>query len=118
MSSGNPMTEAERMEFLIRRLEAGVAARFSDRTGIPTPKISRIRNGELRLVKVVDDILRAYPQVNREWLETGAGYPGDLSIELVKARLTKVIEERDRVIRSLTKELDLQRKIIEGKLGM
>ncbi len=109
------MTEPERLDFLVRRLEAGVAVRFSERTGIPTPKISRIRSGELRLVRVVDDIIRAYPQVNREWLETGTGYPGDLSIELVKERLTKVIEERDRVIRSLTKELDLQRKIIEKK---
>ncbi len=109
------MTEPERLDFLIRRLESGVASRFSERTGIPTPKISRIRSGELRLVKVVGDIIRAYPQVNREWLETGTGYPGDLSIELVKERLTKVIEERDRVIRSLTKELDLQRKIIEKK---
>lgn len=114
--SGNPMTEAERLEFLIRRLEAGVAVRFSEKTGIPTPKISRIKSGELRLVKVVDDILRAYPQVSREWLETGSGYPGDLSVELVKDRLTKVIEDRDRVIKALTKELDLQRKIIEGKL--
>ncbi len=33
--SGNPMTEAERLEFLIRRLEAGVAVRFSEKTGIP-----------------------------------------------------------------------------------
>ncbi len=115
--SGNPMTEAERLEFLIRRLEAGVAVRFSEKTGIPTPKISRIKSGELRLIKVVDNILRAYPQVSREWLETGSGYPGDLSVELVKERLMGVIADRDKLIKTLTREIELQQRIIEDRLG-
>ncbi|MBR0083106.1 MAG: hypothetical protein IJP93_03385 [Bacteroidales bacterium] len=112
-----PMTEPERLDFLIKTLESGVAARFAEKTGMPLPKVSRIRSGELRLNKQFDAIIRAYPLVNREWLETGVGYPGDLTVDLVKERLTKVVEDRDRVIRALTKELELQQRIIEEKLG-
>ena len=112
-----PMTEAERIDFLIRTLESGVAIRFSEKTGIPTPRLSRMKSGELRLMRQVDKILSAYPQVNREWLETGVGYPGDLSVELVKERLTRVIEDRDRVIRALTRELELQQRILYEKLS-
>ena len=111
-----PLTEPERVDFLIRNLEAGVAVRFSEKTGIPTTRLSRMKAGELRLIRQVDKILTAYPQVSREWLETGVGYPGDLSIELVKERLTKVIEDRDRVISTLTREIELQQKIIEQRL--
>ncbi|MBQ6097954.1 MAG: hypothetical protein IJK99_09425 [Bacteroidales bacterium] len=112
-----PMTESERLDFLIKTLESGVAARFAERTGMSLPKVSRIRSGELRLNKQYDAIVLAYPQVNREWLETGVGYPGDLTVELVRDRLMKVVEDRDRVIRTLTKELELQQRIIEAKLG-
>lgn len=111
------MTESERLDYIIKMLEGGVAARFSEKTGLPAPKISRIKRGELRLYRLYEIILRAYPQINREWLETGVGYPGDLSIELVKERLTKVIEDRDRVIKALTKELELQQRIIAERLG-
>lgn len=110
------MTESERMDYLIKMLESGVAQRFSDKTGIALPKVSRIRSGELRLTRHFDSILKAYPEVNREWLETGIGYPGDLSIELVRDRLLKVIEDRDKVIRTLAKEVELQQRIIEEKL--
>ena len=112
-----PLSEAARIDFLITTLESGVAARFSEKTGIDRPAVSRIKSGELRLNKRYDAILRAYPQVNREWLETGVGYPGDLTVELVRYRLMKVVEDRDRVIRTLTKEIELQQRIIEEKLG-
>ena len=111
-----PLTEAERLAYLIQTLESGVAKRFADKTGMTLPKVSRIRSGELRLNKQYDNILKAYPQVNREWLETGVGYPGDLTVDLVKERLTKVVEDRDRVIRTLARELELQQRIIEEKL--
>ena len=55
--------------------------------------------------------------MNREWLETGVGYPGDLTVELVRDRLMKVVEDRDRVIKTLAKEIELQQRIIEDKLG-
>ncbi len=111
------LTEAERVELLIRRLENGVAARFAEKTGIPTPKLSRLRGGELRLAKNIDAILRAYPMVNREWLETGVGYPGDLTIEMVKLKYIEILNQKDKLILSLIKELDMQRRIIDKKLS-
>ena len=112
-----PMTEPERLDYLIKTLESGIAARFAERTGMTLPKVSRIRSGELRLNKQYDTIMKAYPMVNREWLETGVGYPGDLTVELVRDRLMKVVEDRDRVIKTLAKEIELQQRIIEDKLG-
>lgn len=111
------MTESERLDYLIKTLESGIAARFAEKTGMTLPKVSRIRSGELRLNKQYDAIIRAYPSINRDWLETGVGYPGDLTVDLVRERLMKVVENRDRVIRTLTKELELQQRIIEEKLG-
>ena len=111
------MTESERLDYIIKMLEGGVAARFAEKTGMQLPKVSRIRSGELRLNKQYDAILKAYPQISREWLETGVGYPGDLTVELVRDRLMKVVEDRDRVIRTLTKEIELQQRIIEERLG-
>lgn len=111
-----PMTEGERVSFLVNTLEGGVAARFGEKAGISPSKMSRIKSGELRLTRLYDGILRAYPDVRREWLETGVGYPGDLSVDLVRGRLMKVVEDRDRVILSLTRELDMQRRIIEKGL--
>lgn len=110
------MTESERLSFLIKTLENGIAKRFCEKTGLEMSKVSRIRAGELRLYRQYDKIRKAYPEVNREWLETGVGYPGDLTIELVRERLTKVIEERDKLIKALRKELELQQRIIEEKL--
>lgn len=111
-----PLSEPERLEYLIRTLEGGVAARFSERTGIAAPKLSRVKSGELHLYRLAGDILRTYPSVSREWLDTGVGYPGDLSIDLVRDRLMRVVEDRDRVIAALTAELDLQRRLIEDVL--
>ena len=34
------MTEPERMDYLIKTLESGVAARFAEKTGMTLPKVS------------------------------------------------------------------------------
>lgn len=112
-----PLSESERLEFLIRTLEGGVAARFSEKTGIHPSKLSRVKGGELHLYRLAGDILRAYPSVSREWLDTGTGYPGDLSIDLVRSRLMRTVEDRDRVILALTAELETQRRIIDKFLA-
>lgn len=110
------MNESERLDFLIRNLEGGSAIRFSEKTGIPQAQISRIKSGSLRLKSKYDKILAAYPLVNRGWLETGAGDPGDISVEVVRSRMMKAIEERDRMIFTLRREIELQQRIIEKKL--
>lgn len=106
------MTEGERIDYLIKVLEGDNAARFSEKTGIDKSSLSRMRNGKIIVGRRVEDILSAYPEVSRVWMETGEGYPGDLSIDLVRKHFIGAIKEKDRVIASLTEELALQRDVI------
>ena len=100
------MTEAERIEYLISVLENGNGAEFARRVGISNASISRIRKGDFGIRLKIDAILRAYPSVNRTWLETGEGYPGDLTIDLVKAHYEKKIQLQERIISNLITQIN------------
>lgn len=110
------MTEQERINFLIDTLEGGSSIKFAKRTGIIESSISRMRSGVLGLGKRIEPILEAYPVINREWLSTGIGHPGDLSMDLMKERLYKEIAQRDDTIRVLTRQLELDQEVIENLL--
>lgn len=111
------MTLSERIDFLIKNLEGDNATRFSEKTGIPKPHLSMIRSGKLGLSSMkMNFILGAYPMVNREWLETGEGYPGDLSVPLAREHYANIIAKKDRTIEVLTRELEIQQKMIEKLL--
>lgn len=107
------MTESERINFLIRAMENGNGAAFAKKIGVSTAMVSRIRNGEVGIRLRVNDILREYPAVNREWLETGVGYPGDLTVDLVKAHYEDKIKRNENLIDYLmnrVKELESMTK--------
>ena len=103
------MSEAERAKFLVDHCTNGSSAEFAKTLNIEPSRLSRILHGKLRLNKLFDKIIMLYPQVNPQWLRTGEGYPGDLSVELVKQKYEKIIGEKDALIRTL-------QKIIEGRL--
>lgn len=105
----NNMTESERAKYLIDHLCGGSSVKFADSIGIDKTRLSKIIHGRLRLSRLYDIILATYPNVNQEWLRTGEGYPGDLSIVDVKARYEAIITEKDELIKSL-------RRVIEEKL--
>lgn len=106
-------TPSERLELVIKSL-ASSQKEFCDVTGIQPSTISRIRKGEFPLSEIrIQSIIKAYPTVNPQFLRDGTSYPGDLSVEVVRAKLTKVIQERDKTISVLTKELELLQKVIE-----
>lgn len=100
-------SEPERLTLLINTLEGGNAKSFADKTGILPSTISRIRAGKLRLISKVDTILRVYPSVSREWLETGEGYPGDISMHLMRDRYERLLQEKERQIAILVREIEL-----------
>lgn len=110
------LTEEERIDLLIANLENGMAKKFAEKIGVAPSNITRLRSGEYRLDKFKDRIMAAYPQVSRTWLDTGLGYPGDLSASMIKDRLTDEIAEKDKLIGSLRRELDTQRKVIDRLL--
>jgi transcriptional regulator with XRE-family HTH domain len=95
------MTESERIEYLITHLAHGNANRFADRTGMSKANVSKLKSGEIKIKRSIPKILEAYPQVNRLWLETGEGYPGDISISLVKAHYEEKIKRLENIIDKL-----------------
>jgi len=109
------MTESDRIKFLIKHLAGGNASNFAKRVGIEKGNLSKITTGKnsARLVNI--KILDAYPQVNREWLETGEGYPGDITVELVKAHFQEKIDKADKVIDHLMRRIDDLEKRLEAQ---
>ena len=106
------MTEIERLEFIIKQLEGGNAAEFSRKTGIVSSTICRIRSGQLRLRSKIDAIIKTYPCVDRHWLETGEGYCGDLSVEIIRSQMKKIVAEKDSIINALIEELKLNQEVM------
>ena len=107
------MTEAERISLLINALEGGTGAAFANRIGLSVAQVSKIKNGRNGIAKHINTILKAYPVVNRSWLETGEGYPGDLTVDLVKAHYETKIARADTVIDHLTKRISELEKRLE-----
>ena len=106
------MTEAERISLLINALEGGTGAAFANRIGLSVAQVSKIKNGRNGIGKHINTILKAYPVVNRSWLETGEGYPGDLTVDLVKAQYEEKLKRSDTIIDNLVKRIeDLERQI-------
>lgn len=104
------MTESERIDFLIRVFEKGNAASFARKLGLSNSAIVRMRKGEIGITKRIDDILKEYPTVNREWLESGEGDPGDLTMDMMKAKYEERIRRNEEVINYLMNRI----KELEG----
>lgn len=100
------MTEAERIEYLIKTLESGNAAEFGRKVGVAKPIVTRMRKGTTKIRLHINKIIEAYPAISREWLETGEGYPGDLTVDLVKANYEVRLKRAEAVIDNLLKQID------------
>ena len=111
------MTEQERIELLIVNLEGGNGSRFAEKLGTTRATVSRLRNGERGIKFWVNKIVQAYPAVRREWLTTGEGYPGDLSIELVRAKYEEKIRLSERTISNLIKRIEQLEEMMEQNEG-
>lgn len=100
------MTEAERIEFIIQVLESGNASAFGSKIGVSPATASKMRKGQIGFRLNKEAILSAYPQIRREWLETGEGYPGDLTVDLVRSYYEEKITKAERVIDHLMRRID------------
>ena len=100
------MTESERIDFLIKALEGGNARAFGKKIGASESSVSRMRSGAFSIKTKINAILSTYPAVNRYWLESGEGYPGDLTIDLVKAHYEAKIHRCETIIDHLTRRID------------
>ena len=89
------MTDAERIDHLIKILEGDNAVVFSKKCGIPTASLSRARNGKANARFYFPKILKAYPSVRMEWLYEENGEP------LQKSDLMNKIDDLEKEIRRL-----------------
>lgn len=100
------MTEAERIEFIIKVLESGNASAFGNKIGVGAATASKMRLGKVGFRLRVNEILKAYPQIRREWLETGEGYPGDLTVDLVRSHYEAKLRRSELIIDRLLKRIE------------
>lgn len=98
--------EAERLEIVISCVANGNAAEFSRITGINKGQVSQMLSGAIKIGESRGGkILKAYPQVQREWLLRGTGYAGDLSLDMVKAHYEEIIRQDRETIQNLSESL-------------
>lgn len=106
------MTESERIEFIVQALESGNGAAFGKKIGVSPATVSKMRKGQVGFRLNKEGILAAYPNIRREWLETGEGYPGDLTVDLVRSHYEAKIAKCDMIIDHLMRRIeDLEKRI-------
>lgn len=94
------MEERERLDYLIKILEGNNAKMFAEKTGIRTDCLSRARKGINRPSSYFEKVLKAYPDVSREWLYNGVGAP--LVSTMEKSEILLKLESIERELRRLT----------------
>lgn len=90
----------------------GNISMFAAALNINRTSISSVIAGKYSLAPYLDKIRKVFPGVSEKFLETGEGYPGDLSARQVRESLEAVIKEKDEKIASLMNEIEMQRRII------
>ncbi len=104
------MSINSRVESLIKKV-ASTKASFSQATGISSVILSHISSGRNKVsLTAVEQILKAYPSVNAEWLILGKG-------SMFKDALNPdLINELQSTIKDLESELDQSVKSFKGKI--
>ena len=116
MSGQRIYDQAERLDIIIRKCAGGRARNLALATGIIDSTISKMCSGVKRLTPYyADKICAAYPALNRDFVESGVGLPGEIDIEYTRAKYLSIIAEKDRQIRLLEKQLEIMQKILEEK---
>lgn len=91
----------------------GNISMFAAALNINRTSISSVIAGKYSLAPYLDKIRKVFPGVSEKFLDTGEGYPGDLSARQVRETLEAVIKEKEAQIARLTLEMETQRKVIE-----
>ena len=101
------MTPQDRISYLVYYLEGGNAKKFADKAGISPAQVSRLRKGLAQPTNYYSRILKAYPEINSDWLIHGEGFATIEQTE--KSILLKEFQ-------SLRKEVESLRQAIEKTL--
>ncbi len=105
--------DAQIMKTIVDEGCGGNISMFAAALNINRTSISSVIAGKYSLAPYLDKIRKVFPGVSEKFLETGEGYPGDLSARQVRENLEAVIKEKEAQIARLTLEMEMQRKVIE-----
>lgn len=104
---------SERLRLIIDSC-AGSQRRFAELVGTDESAVSRLISSNRVLTEArIQTICDAFPAVSPQFLRDGTSYPGDISAEAVRSRMEKVVKQKDDIIETLRKEIEMQRKVIE-----
>lgn len=110
------MNEHERIDYLVKVLEGNNAKRFSDKTGIATASLSKMRNGKMRIWGHVERICTAYQNVNPQWLINGEGNSGVDPVLKTKQDYEEEVTRLKRLVDTLERQIRLNQKTISRLL--
>jgi hypothetical protein len=108
-----------RVEMLIKKVATNKAS-FSSSTGISSVILSHISSGRNKVsLKAVEQILKAYPKVNADWLVLGKGpmFKDALDHNLIqelKDSIEDIEQELNATVKSLKGKIDLLTSKLEG----
>lgn len=93
------MKDHERIDYLVKTLEGNNAKAFCIKTGIAEASLSRVRKGNGRPAAYYGRIVVAYPQVNKNWLYSGAGEP--MKEKKEKGEILRKVEGLEKEVKRL-----------------
>lgn len=105
------MTEAQRIDYLIKVLEGDNARAFADKIGVSPKTVSYLRHGKTRVGLHADRICAAYPEIRKDWLLVGRGDSG-IPQEKVLSDYESEVERLKRLVDNLSDEIKAQRAVI------
>lgn len=103
------MTPQERISYLVYFLEGGNAKKFADKAGISPAQVSRLRKGLAQPTNYYSRILKAYPEINSDWLIHGEGFA---TIEQTEKSILL------REMQSLRREVEGLAKLVKKAMGV
>lgn len=121
-----PLSEAERIQYIIRILCNGNQAEFSRQVGIGPGVINKLYKSSEKTRKLngvylsetyIGRICKAYPQVNPNFLRDGISDSGLIDPEEERRLYEEKLAEAKKLIEELREELATQRKVINKLLG-
>lgn len=115
--SNEPMTPAERIDYLVKALAFDNGKAFAEKCGFPATSLSKWRNGARKPGRtVMEKILAAYPAVRREWLLEEIGDPIDgAKVELSASEAVEVAARLDRLEKKMDEVVAMLRRIRDGR---
>ena len=116
------MTGGQRIKFIVDNLCGGNQVRFSKATGIGKTVVNKLihESGKPAGIRLTDTYIKritaAFPEVNENWLRSGAEDPGEISVDTIRVKYLSIIKDLNAQIAELKADNDLLKKTLSKLL--